>query len=102
LNAQDVTQLGGLSGTTGGDGEGDDDDGNDDDDDAGFEPFADPELRRDERRGGGLALCAAQGLGMAAAAAPVPKSVSKWGKAVSGAGPVVCRGVQWLGWWRGR
>ena len=59
-------------------------------------PLADPELRRDERRGGGLGLLDAHGLVKAAAApvaksaaatAPVPKSVSQCDNAVSGAGP---------------
>ncbi len=86
LNAQDVTQLGGVSWQPGGSGELKN---------RGRDvtvtniPLAEPELRRDERRGGGEddALCASQGLGPAAAAAPVPKSVSEWGKTVSGAGP---------------
>jgi hypothetical protein len=51
-------------------------------------PFAEPVLRRDERRGGGEAWCEAQGFGTTAATAPVPKSVLECGRAVSGAGPV--------------
>lgn len=72
LNSQEVTQLDGEV------------------------ALADPALRREERRGGGLGLLDAQGFVKAAAAtaaksavatAPVPKSVSECDNAVSGAGP---------------